>query len=201
MPWFASNCHVYQIDGLSRSRGPTTFILKKVTAEIITGSFAKTITLWSTEELVEPNTFANTGATAIGEGTTITVPADCDAVYFANQPKSSTASVAKITLVYEKGEVKELEDAGLKFSEEKAEATVGEEFTPPVLTKVTDAEVRYSTSNKSIATVDQATGAVTPVAPGTVKIYASTDMTDDYKSGQAFYTLTVKPATIATLEA
>lgn len=180
---------------------PDNLILKKVAAEIVTGSFAKVITLWSTEELAEPNSFNKRTATKIGEGAAVTVPADCDAVYFAIQPASSTASVSKLTLVYEKGQVKELEEAGLKFSAEKAEATMGEEFTPPALSKDTDGEAEYSSSDTGVAKVDAATGAVTLVAPGTAKITATTPITDSFKSGEASYTLTVLPATIPTLEA
>lgn len=60
------------------------------------------------------------------------------------------------------------------FSSEEAEATLGEEFTPPTLINDYEGyEVRYRSRSTSIAKVDAATGEVTLVNRGTTFIYAA----------------------------
>lgn len=80
----------------------------------------------------------------------------------------------------------------LAFSSETAVAIIGEEFTLPTLTGVT-AGVTYSSSNTNVATVD-ASGIITLVDVGATTITATAPATDQYESGTASYTLTVKPA-------
>ena len=87
--------------------------------------------------------------------------------------------------------------ADLSFSAEQVELILGEtSFTAPTLTKATTAEVKYSSTNTSIATVDEATGAVTITAEaaGTAKIRATTEENDEYYAGQAEYQIIVKEA-------
>lgn len=85
-----------------------------------------------------------------------------------------------------------LSPRNLAFSSETAVAIIGEEFTLPTLTGVT-AGVTYSSSNTNVATVD-ASGTITLVAAGATTITATAPATDQYESGTASYTLTVKPA-------
>ena len=69
----------------------------------------------------------------------------------------------------------------LKFSEESVEATIGQPFAPPTLTKIPeDLEgIKFISSKEEVATVDEATGAVTLRAEGTTEIKASLkEMTD-----------------------
>ena len=91
------------------------------------------------------------------------------------------------------GETPSLSSRNLAFSAATATATVGEAFTAPVLSGVTDG-VTYSSSNTAVATVDESTGAVTIVAAGTTTITASAPATAEYKAGEASYTLTVSVA-------
>ena len=87
--------------------------------------------------------------------------------------------------------------ADLSFSAEQVELILGEtSFTAPTLTKATTAEVKYSSTNEKIATVDEATGAVTITAEaaGTAKIRATTEENDEYYAGQAEYQIIVKEA-------
>ena len=87
--------------------------------------------------------------------------------------------------------------ADLSFSAEQVEIILGESsFTAPTLTKATTAEVKYSSTNEKIATVDEATGAVTitATAAGTAKIRANTEENDEYYAGQAEYQIIVKEA-------
>ena len=83
----------------------------------------------------------------------------------------------------------------LTFSEATATATLGEEFTAPTLSGVTEGVV-YSSSNTAVATVDPATGSVTLVAAGETTITASAEETETLQAGTASYTLTVSEAAV-----
>ena len=60
------------------------------------------------------------------------------------------------------------------------------------LTKETDGEITYSSSNTGVAAVDSS-GLVTIKGAGTTTITAISSMTSTYKRGEAEYTLTVEP--------
>lgn len=83
-----------------------------------------------------------------------------------------------------------LEDPQAAFSAETATYTLGEDFSAPTFTVVSDGEVSYKSSNTNVATVD-AGGNVTAVAAGTTTITATVAATDTYAAGNASYTLTV----------
>lgn len=83
-------------------------------------------------------------------------------------------------------------DPALAFSETSVEVVLGETFTAPTLSKATTADVTYTSSNTEVATVDAATGAVTIVAAGTTKITATAAENDNYRAGNASYTINVK---------
>ena len=70
---------------------------------------------------------------------------------------------------------------------------MGEDFEEPRLTKATDADVTYTSSDPSVAAVDAVTGEITPVSAywKTVTITATAPATDKYKAGTASYTLKV----------
>lgn len=87
----------------------------------------------------------------------------------------------------------ELQERNLAFSSTTATATVGDDFTEPTLSGAT-AGVTYSSSNISVATVDETTGEVTLVAAGETTITATADADATYKAGEASYTLTVSAA-------
>ena len=84
----------------------------------------------------------------------------------------------------------ELQERNLAFSLTTATATVGEDFTEPTLTGATDG-VTYSSSNTSVATVNESTGEVTLVAKGETTITATAAADATYKAGAASYALTV----------
>lgn len=84
--------------------------------------------------------------------------------------------------------------AGLEFAAATAEATIGEAFTAPTLTFATTAAISYTSSTPAVATVDAATGAVTPLTEGTTTIMATSAANDDFEAGSAQYVLTVKAA-------
>lgn len=84
--------------------------------------------------------------------------------------------------------------AGLEFAAATAEATIGEAFTAPALTFATTAAISYTSSTPAVATVDAATGVVTPLTEGTTTIMATSAANDDFEAGSAQYVLTVKAA-------
>ena len=75
--------------------------------------------------------------------------------------------------------------AGLEFSAATAEATIGEAFTAPTLTFATTAAINYTSSTPAVATVDAATGAVTPLTEGTTTIMATSAANDEFEAGSA----------------
>ncbi|MDE6027033.1 MAG: hypothetical protein K2G23_03060, partial [Muribaculaceae bacterium] len=85
------------------------------------------------------------------------------------------------------------EECGLAFSAATAEGIVGETFTAPELSNPHDLPLSWSSSDESVATVDE-DGKVTLVGGGTAVIEASTEGDDSYARGNARYTLTVMPA-------
>ncbi len=87
----------------------------------------------------------------------------------------------------------ELQERNLAFSSTTATATVGEDFTEPTLSGAT-AGVTYSSSNTSVATVNENTGEVTLVAAGETTISATAAADATYKADEASYTLTVSAA-------
>lgn len=93
-----------------------------------------------------------------------------------------------ISVTYNSGV--ELEDPKCAFSAETATYTLGDAFTAPTFTTVSDGEVTYKSSNTDVATVDNS-GNITAIAAGTTTITASVGVTDTYKPGSASYTLTV----------
>lgn len=105
---------------------------------------------------------------------------------------SATSRFNTIEVTYQSSGVPVKKDPQLAFSETEVTATIGEAFTAPTLTKETTADVTYSSDNEEVATVDAQTGAVTIVAVGTAKITAQAEENDEFASGSASYTITVK---------
>lgn len=93
----------------------------------------------------------------------------------------------------------ELEDPKCTFSAESATYTLGEAFSAPNFTTVSDGEITYKSSNPEIATVDNS-GNITAIAAGTTTITASVAATDIYAAGSASYTLTVVDPSILFTE-
>ena len=97
----------------------------------------------------------------------------------------------KVTITFaDAGTVTTKKDAGLSFSATTVDAVVGEPFTAPILTKATTADVKYTSTNKSVATVNETSGAVEIVGAGNATIRATTEENDEYYAGQAEYKIT-----------
>lgn len=85
----------------------------------------------------------------------------------------------------------QLPDPELSFPSEEYEANIYTGFTAPTLTNKGDGAVTYTSSDETVATVNASTGAVTLVRAGITTIKAVSAKTDNYKAGNAFYTLKV----------
>lgn len=88
----------------------------------------------------------------------------------------------------------ELTTATLSFPEKEYSLTLGDEFTAPVLiADPVDAlnEVKYSSTQEQIATVDETTGVVTILAVGQTTIRAAISGSETYYDTYAEYTLNV----------
>ena len=81
--------------------------------------------------------------------------------------------------------------AVLKFAEDSHSIEVGETSGSPELTKETDGDITYTSSNPEVATVDTKSGKVTGVSAGTAIITATSEETVAYQEGAASYSLTV----------
>lgn len=109
---------------------------------------------------------------------------------------ATVAASASLPAIYgEKADVPVVKQpAGLEFAAATAEATIGEAFTAPTLTFATTAAISYTSSTPAVATVDAATGVVTPLTEGTTTIMATSAANDEFEAGSAQYVLTVKAA-------
>lgn len=85
----------------------------------------------------------------------------------------------------------QLPDPELSFPLEEYEANIYTGFTAPTLTNKGDGAVTYTSSDKTVATVNANTGVVTLVGAGITTIKAVSAKTDNYKAGNASYTLKV----------
>lgn len=119
-------------------------------------------------------------------------------VLFENIQVSSTQKINSITVTIEDVS-SELKDPKCTFSAESATYTLGEAFSAPNFTTVSDGEITYKSSNPEIATVDNS-GNITAIAAGTTTITASVATTDIYAAGSASYTLTVVDPSILFTE-
>lgn len=138
--------------------------------------------------------YSTFGATAVGQGsgTIKGISAKNNAtiqIIFAQE--SDFAGLTGARFGQEGGEEPSEKAArNLAFSSATATATLGEAFTAPTLSGVTDGVV-YTSSNTAVANVDAATGVVTLFAAGETTITAAAEETETLQAGTASYVLTV----------
>lgn len=137
-------------------------------------------------------TFADGLATITNVGRGNVIAYQSNYKNFSSVTADAAASASLPAIYGEKPVVKQ--PAGLEFAAATAEATIGEAFTAPVLTFATTAAISYTSSTPAVATVDAATGVVTPLTEGTTTIMATSAANDDFEAGSAQYVLTVKAA-------
>ena len=99
-------------------------------------------------------------------------------------------------LTVQAGEVVEKLEAGLSYSAANYTATIGEENEFPVLANPNSLTVTYSSTNESVATVDEE-GNITLLAAGQTTIKATSEEDDTYAAGSASYLLVVKDQEVA----
>ena len=87
-----------------------------------------------------------------------------------------------------------LNESGLLFANTAVTATYGAAFTAPELKNEHGLTVKYESSNKTVATVDETSGKVTLLKAGETTITAKFGGNDEYAPASASYVLTVKKA-------
>lgn len=172
---------------------------------------ATTLTLSAipTEPIAINGTFSSTPTLKAGEqtlsGKTITWSSDNEKVATVDANgtvKGVGLGKANITATFAGDEVYEASKASyeikvkgapaLSFPEKSYNIFANDKFTAPVLTKSpADVEVKYSSSDEKVATVDASTGEVSIVGAGTTKITATSVVTDVYEVASASYDLVV----------
>ena len=86
-------------------------------------------------------------------------------------------------------------DAFVTFAERTANVKMGEDYEGQTATTTPSGlTLEYTSSNTSVATVNESTGAVTLVAPGSATIKATFAGDANYNAAEASYTLTVTKA-------
>ena len=133
-----------------------------------------------------------TGADGTNEYTIDEAHRAAGTIYTLKVLSAHNTQITKI-LVYKEGTPAK-SNPNLAFSSSSATATLGKDFTEPVLTHAEGVTVTYSSDNTEVATVNASTGDVTLVAAGTTKITATSAETATYYAGSASYTLTVVEA-------
>lgn len=140
-------------------------------------------------------TFADGLATITNVGRGNIIAYQSNSKNFSSVTADAAASASLPAIYGEKADVPVVKQpAGLEFAAATAEATIGEAFTAPALTFATTAAISYTSSTPAVATVDAATGVVTPLTEGTTTIMATSAANDDFEAGSAQYVLTVKAA-------
>lgn len=114
-----------------------------------------------------------------GDGTTTLTLADLASMTF-----SATGELSPIDPIKA--------ESGLALAGDGSEltATLGEEFTEPEITNPNNLTLTWTSSDESVATVDEQ-GHVTLVGAGTTTITATFAGNEEYKPGSAAYSLTV----------
>ena len=112
-----------------------------------------------------------------------------------NYSSGKNAALLTVKVTYTPGTSgPELTTATLSFPEKEYSLTFGDEFTVPLLTADPEGalnEVKYSSSQEQIATVDETTGIVTILAVGQTTIRAAISGSETYYDTYAEYTLNV----------
>lgn len=106
---------------------------------------------------------------------------------------AENSSVKTLPRIYRKitGDTPALEDAELAYEVETFTATIGEDNEFPVLINPNELPVTYTSSDESVATIDE-DGNITLVAAGETTITATSEETSEFKAGEASYVLTVE---------
>ena len=194
------------VEGLVITANPKSAVFKSIEVEYYsTTTAARTLDVYGKATAYTAAT--QLYATAAGDqGTKIGSIKKSDTSHLLNAPaepaynfigfrsNSGAMYITKITITYEIAGEEGKKSADLAFAENSFTVKMGDAFTAPVLTKATNADVVYSTSNAEVADVVASTGVVTITGVGTATITAKTAENDTYYAGEASYTINVIPA-------
>lgn len=167
---------------------------------------AEEITLWVREgatgtwsqltipniENVNNNNFSDAGTINLNEYAGKTIQLGFK--YTATTTSPGRWEIKNLTV--QAGEIVEKLEAGLSYSAANYTATIGEENEFPVLANPNSLTVTYSSTNESVATVDEE-GNITLLAAGQTTIKATSEEDDTYAAGSASYLLVVKDQEVA----
>lgn len=109
-----------------------------------------------------------------------------------------TRYIHSIELVYT-ADLGGKQECGLAFTKATAEAIMGEPFTAPSLKNPNKLPVNWTSSDETVATVDEV-GKVTLVSGGRTVITVATEGNEEFAPGNARYTLDVIPTANSILE-
>ena len=122
---------------------------------------------------------------ANAETLTASVSLEGNYAYVGFRSKDGALYTESITIDWS-GEASETKlNAGLEFSPSNISLKVGEAFTAPTFTKATTADVKFTSDNEAVATVD-ADGVITLAGElGTANIKATSEENSEYYAGTA----------------
>lgn len=138
---------------------------------------------------------SNTGVASVASDGTVTLVSAGETTISAKSEAKSTdtvnyeAGTVSYTLTV-KEEGSNLVSADLSWPFTSYSTTMADSFTSPVLNNPHSLTVNYSSSDTKVATISSS-GTVTILSAGTTTITATSDKTDTYLAGSAYYTLTV----------
>ena len=131
----------------------------------------------------------------IGEGNIATIQATNELRYNSTSPRFTTyASGQQALQLYVKNDGKQA--AGLAWSANAVELTVGDAFEAPTLTNPNNLVVTITSDNEDVATVSEGIVSLVADATGTAKITASYAGDETYRAASVSYTITVNPAPV-----
>lgn len=125
-------------------------------------------------------------------GTSTELVIDGDYQYIGLRSNKNTMYLTDISITWsvDGSSTPALTERNLSFATTSFEAILGTDFTEPTLNGSATG-VTYSSSNTSVATVNESTGEVTLAGAGSTTITASAPADATYAAGEASYTLTV----------
>ena len=114
---------------------------------------------------------------------------------FNNYINNATSTLIT-SVLYAEYDLTDKLDATMSYDQDKYETTTDEEFTAPTLSlNPENLAVKFSSSDESVATVDETNGKITVNAIGTTTIMAAFEGDEIYNPASASYLLEVKEGT------
>ena len=188
--------------GVYSSANPDGRIISTITVNFRSGNKNTLNIRGGNTALTSANDTENTTLIqAVTGNKAVIIVGDKGYTYFCAYSNSGAIYISSIEVEYaEEGEVKEKTE--LSFPEESYQVSINEDFEAPELTSTIAAalsEVKYSSSNEAVATVDASTGKVTIVGLGTTTIAATIEDSENYYDAFASYDITVFDPSITNL--